>query len=219
MALASIALLSLFATPIPSPQVPDFASRTINKLEFQNADAREALAYIGKAVNAHMVVGPEVQGAVSLSLTNVTFDVAVGAITRQIGATYLYRDNKVVISGSHQGMGAAGAMLTPDQVAEMERVTEFMKSKRVARYQYRGNDLGEAIGTFLRASKVPHLVLVDFRMPIEADLQDVDLYTLLSQFAPKHYLNVRFLPGAKTPTLIIESNRNLKSSPLTSGGF
>lgn len=66
----------------------DILTTIVPSLEFQEADVREALRSLFKAKNVSYSIAPDVQGAVNVSLKNVTFEVALQNITRQVDATY-----------------------------------------------------------------------------------------------------------------------------------
>lgn len=64
----------------------------ITSLDFDQVDARDAIKYLFKQVNANYTVAPEVQGTVTLTLRNVTFNVALRNLLDQIRATFVLQD-------------------------------------------------------------------------------------------------------------------------------
>jgi len=66
----------------------DISQRQIPSLELEQADVREALRALFKNVNVSYSIAPEVQGTVTVSLKNVTFDLALQNVLRQVDATY-----------------------------------------------------------------------------------------------------------------------------------
>jgi hypothetical protein len=66
----------------------DVANVKIHSLEYDKADVREALRSLFKEVGANYSIAADVQGTVTLSMKDVTFETALQNITRQIDATY-----------------------------------------------------------------------------------------------------------------------------------
>lgn len=66
----------------------DVSQKTIPSLELEQADVREALRALYKNVNVSYSIAPDVQGVVTVSLKNVTFETALQHILRQVDATY-----------------------------------------------------------------------------------------------------------------------------------
>ncbi len=69
-------------------QQEDISQKQIPSLELDQADVREALRALFKNVNVSYSIAPEVQGTVTVSLKNVTFDTALQNVLRQVDATY-----------------------------------------------------------------------------------------------------------------------------------
>jgi hypothetical protein len=68
----------------------DVLNQNIPSLEYEQADVREALRALFHAVNVSYTIAPDVQGTVTVSLKNITFETALQNITRQVDATYRY---------------------------------------------------------------------------------------------------------------------------------
>jgi len=66
----------------------DVGNQIIPTLELDSADVREALRALFKNVGVSYSIAPEVQGTVTVSLRNVTFEVALRNILGQVNATY-----------------------------------------------------------------------------------------------------------------------------------
>ena len=66
----------------------DISQKQISSLELEQADVREALRALFKNVNVSYSIAPEVQGPVTVSLKNVTFETALQNVLRQVDATY-----------------------------------------------------------------------------------------------------------------------------------
>ncbi|MDR3689136.1 MAG: hypothetical protein P4L46_07130 [Fimbriimonas sp.] len=66
----------------------DVSQKNISSLELEQADVREALRALFKNVNVSYSIAPEVQGPVTVSLKNVTFETALQNVLRQVDATY-----------------------------------------------------------------------------------------------------------------------------------
>lgn len=66
----------------------DVSQKQIPSLELEQADVREALRALFKNVNVSYSIAPEVQGPVTVSLKNVTFEAALQNVLRQVDATY-----------------------------------------------------------------------------------------------------------------------------------
>src|SRR5580693_10046632 len=82
-------IFMLAAMPsLASAQSEDVSQKTIPSLELEQADVREALRALFKNVNVSYSIAPEVQGPVTVSLKNVTFETALQNVLRQVDATY-----------------------------------------------------------------------------------------------------------------------------------
>ncbi len=86
----SIAMGMFMLTAMPSlaSAQEDIGQKIIPSLELEQADVREALRALFKNVNVSYSIAPEVQGTVTVSLKNVTFDTAIQNVLRQVDATY-----------------------------------------------------------------------------------------------------------------------------------
>lgn len=88
-AVGAILAATLFVlAPVRSYAQTDVGSTIIPSLEYQQADVREALRALFKNVGVSYSIAPEVQGAVTVSLKNVSFDTALQNVLRQVDATY-----------------------------------------------------------------------------------------------------------------------------------
>jgi type II secretory pathway component GspD/PulD (secretin) len=81
-----ISLLS--AVPATANAQADVSQKQISSLELNQADVREAIRSLFKNVDVSYSIAPEVQGQVTVSLKNVSFQLALENILRQVDATY-----------------------------------------------------------------------------------------------------------------------------------
>ncbi len=89
LALSAVIGLALMGTATQSAFAQrDPGNTIIPSLEYQQADVREALRALFKTVGVSYSIAPEVQGPITVSLKNVTFDVALQDVLRQVNATY-----------------------------------------------------------------------------------------------------------------------------------
>jgi len=89
LALAAVFGATLFcALPSSALAQDDPSQKNIPSLEYEQADVREALRALFKNVGVSYTIAPEVQGTITVSLKNVTFETALQNITRQVDATY-----------------------------------------------------------------------------------------------------------------------------------
>ncbi|MDX2064648.1 MAG: hypothetical protein SFX74_02780 [Fimbriimonadaceae bacterium] len=81
--------LVLASLAVPAFAQDDLSTKIVPRLEYEQADVREALKALFKAVGVPgYTIDPAVQGSVTVNLTNVTFDVALQSVLRQVDATY-----------------------------------------------------------------------------------------------------------------------------------
>ncbi len=66
----------------------DPSQKIIPSLEYQQADVREALRALFRNVGVSYSIDPVIQGFVTVSLKNVTFEAALQYVLRQVDATY-----------------------------------------------------------------------------------------------------------------------------------
>ena len=89
LAMAAVFGAALFgAFPAQALAQDDPSQKIIASLEYEQADVREALRALFKNVGVSYTIAPEVQGTITVSLKNVTFETALQNITRQVDATY-----------------------------------------------------------------------------------------------------------------------------------
>ena len=89
LAMSAFLGVSLFtAIPVRAYAQDDPQTKIIPSLEYEQADVREALKALFRTVGVSYAIAPEVQGTVTLSLKNVSFETALQNITRQVDATY-----------------------------------------------------------------------------------------------------------------------------------
>ena len=84
--LAMIAVCGL--APLPTRAQGGAGGQTIPSVQFENADIRDALKVLFKAVGANYSVAPEVQGLVTANLSNVPFETALRNLLNQVNSTY-----------------------------------------------------------------------------------------------------------------------------------
>ena len=80
---AFLAVTMIAGAPIKA-LAQDPGQQNIPSLELDSADVREALRALFKNVNVSYSIAPEVQGTVTVSLRNVTFDAALQNILKQV---------------------------------------------------------------------------------------------------------------------------------------
>ena len=85
LAMAAVFGAALFGA---FPAQDDPSQKIIASLEYEQADVREALRALFKNVGVSYTIAPEVQGTITVSLKNVTFETVLQNITRQVDATY-----------------------------------------------------------------------------------------------------------------------------------
>ncbi len=69
-------------------QAPDRTQAILPEVVFEQADAREALRWLFRKGLIGGTIAPDVQGVVTLSLRNVTWETALQNVTRQVDASY-----------------------------------------------------------------------------------------------------------------------------------
>ena len=87
LAIVSIGLVAKVRAQ-PQPTQSDASQQIIPSIEFQNTDIRHCLQSLFKIVNISYSIQPEVQGTVTVSLKNVTFETALQNVLRQVDSTY-----------------------------------------------------------------------------------------------------------------------------------
>ncbi len=85
---AMLAIGILAGAPIKAIAQQDPSGQIIPSLELDSADVREALRALFRNVGVSYSIAPEVQGTVTVSLRNVTFEAALQNILKQVNATY-----------------------------------------------------------------------------------------------------------------------------------
>ena len=66
----------------------DISQKQIASLDLTQADVREAIRALFKNINVSYSIAPEVQGPVTVNLKNVSVEIALQNILRQVDATY-----------------------------------------------------------------------------------------------------------------------------------
>lgn len=108
---AMLAIGMLAGAPVKS-MAQDVGGQIIPSLELDSADVREALRALFKNVGVSYSIAPEVQGTVTVSMRNVTFEAALQNILKQVNATYRVEAGIYQIVLREVGPGPGG--FTPD---------------------------------------------------------------------------------------------------------
>lgn len=112
LVLSAFAGLSLLSLAVVSSVTPAAAqnppSDNVAQLDLQGADVRQALRDLFRTAGHSYTIAPDVQGPVTLSLRNVSFDTALQNITRQVDATYRVENGAYAIVRSDQAAGPEG---------------------------------------------------------------------------------------------------------------
>ena len=84
----ALAVIGAFALPI-NANAQDLRDRTVPSLELQDADVRDALRLLFESVGVtNYTIASDVQGRITVKLTNVAFETALRNILDQVGATW-----------------------------------------------------------------------------------------------------------------------------------
>jgi type II secretory pathway component GspD/PulD (secretin) len=125
--LVLVAIIALFVSGITGSaqgQVSSDPSQTnIGKIEFESTDAREALRTLFKMVGVSYAIQPEVQGTITVALRNVTFEVALQNVLRQVDATYR------VEAGVYSIFRKSDFGIVPDVILSDNSPTDSFKSE------------------------------------------------------------------------------------------
>ena len=112
--IAALAAVMLVSTPLKAEarahaqggQSSDLSNVTISSLNLQDVDIRDALRALFKyAQGTSYVVGSEVQGTVTIELSNIKFEVALKNILDQVKATYKIEGGVYQIIGRPPDIG------------------------------------------------------------------------------------------------------------------
>ncbi len=105
---AMLAIGMLAGAPVKA-NAQDIGGTVIPSLELDSADVREALRALFKNVGVSYSIAPEVQGTVTVSLRNVTFEAALQNILKQVNATYRVEGGiyQIVLKETTQAPGQA----------------------------------------------------------------------------------------------------------------
>src|SRR5688500_12694690 len=86
--IGAIAVIGAFAVPV-NATAQDLRDRTVPSLELQDADVRDALRLLFESVGVtNYTIASDVQGRITVKLTNVAFETALRNILDQVGATW-----------------------------------------------------------------------------------------------------------------------------------
>jgi type II secretory pathway component GspD/PulD (secretin) len=88
LALGAMLAIGMLAGAPVKAMAQDPSGQIIPSLELDSADVREALRALFRNVGVSYSIAPEVQGTVTVSLRNVTFEAALQNILKQVNATY-----------------------------------------------------------------------------------------------------------------------------------
>jgi hypothetical protein len=84
----AIAVIGAFAVPV-NANAQDLRDKTVPSLELQDADVRDALRLLFESVGVtNYTIAQDVQGRITVKLTNVAFETALRNILDQVDATW-----------------------------------------------------------------------------------------------------------------------------------
>jgi type IV pilus assembly protein PilQ len=113
------------AEPAPSttPQAPGLIS-----VDFKDADIRQVLRIISLKSGVDIVAGPDVEGLVTIKLTNVPWEQALDVILRTYGLSYDRKDNIVrVMTAAAIELESLGTEVYPLSYAKAKDVGDLVK--------------------------------------------------------------------------------------------
>ncbi|MBL8048738.1 MAG: hypothetical protein JNJ45_08655 [Chthonomonas sp.] len=115
----ALAALMLFGAMIFTPvkaiaQGTDPRDQVIPSISLDEADVRDALRELFRQVQVDYSVAPEVQGTVTIKLTNQTFETVLRNILNQVDSTYRVEAGVYVIVKKSDGGGPVGPETTPE---------------------------------------------------------------------------------------------------------
>src|SRR6185436_12387754 len=90
LTISAIALAGLVASPMNAqPQGGDLRNQIVPSLELQDADVRDALKLLFESVGVtNYTIANDVQGRITVKLTNVPFETALRNVLNQVDATW-----------------------------------------------------------------------------------------------------------------------------------
>lgn len=87
--ISGLLALSFFAlAPVRAMAQDDIGNKQIASLEYDSADIRDVLKNLFKYVGVSYTIAPDVQGTVTISLKDKTFETCLNAVLKQVDATY-----------------------------------------------------------------------------------------------------------------------------------
>lgn len=89
--------IPLVAVGSPQVQVSALMGRILEHISWQQRDIRDGLRELFRESNVSYAIAPEVQGEVTVDLRNVTMEVALQNVLRQVDATYRIENGVVMI--------------------------------------------------------------------------------------------------------------------------
>ena len=125
LALGAILAVGMLAGAPVRAYSQDIGGTIIPSLELDSADVREALRALFKNVGVSYSIAPEVQGPVTVSLRNVTFEAALQNILKQVNATYRVEGGiyQIVIKEDTQiGTGGDQGTVAPPRTTVVRRL-------------------------------------------------------------------------------------------------
>ena len=134
----------------------DVSQSSVGKFEMNQADVRVVLHDLFKLVGVSYSIAPEVQGTVTLSLRNVTFQTALENVLRQVDATYRVEGGVFSI------------------------IPKQNTSSNVAQIQFDNVDVREAIREAFRTMNVSYTIAPEVQGTVTLNLRDISFDTLLS---------------------------------------
>ncbi len=87
-AMAALVVSGMMVAPTVSVAQVDPRDKIIPSLELQDADVRDAIRMLFKTAGVPYTLSDQVQGTVTVTLTNVPFETALRSILGQVEATY-----------------------------------------------------------------------------------------------------------------------------------
>ena len=115
LALGAMLAIGMLAGAPAKAYSQDVGGQNIPSLELDSADVREALRALFKNVGVSYSIAPEVQGTVTVSLRNVTFEAALQNILKQVNATYRVEGGiyQIVLRQEEVNPGGGGVDVAP----------------------------------------------------------------------------------------------------------
>jgi type II secretory pathway component GspD/PulD (secretin) len=160
-----------FFLPVRAQDRADPLVRIVT-MKFENANVRDALRQVAESMKMPIDIDPDVQGRVTLALTNVTNQEMLTSLARRVDANVTMRQGRLRVRLDSSGTREFPGPYSPGGIPTQDSATISVDANQA--------DVRETLRTIFRQSAASYAISPEVQGKVSAALQNVTMDTALA---------------------------------------